>query len=194
MAATRKRETGPLRWIDAISEASGYLSGFCIFGSTLIICYAITVRAFGGTTIWQTELAIYLLMVVTFIGGAYGLKHGHHVSVDLLMGRLPGRARQVAQLVAAALSLVVITAVAWRAGEMWWNATERGWTSGTAWNPPLVFPYAILPLGMTLIGLQYLAIVARTIAAIVAGSGHGDDLAGDRADRGGEGGRGAWTR
>lgn len=167
MATTSKRALSfLLRSIDAASEVSGYLSGVCILGSTLIICYALTVRAFGGTTIWQTELAIYLLMFVTFVGGAYGLKHGHHVAVDLVVARLTGRARLVADLVAAGLSLTIVAVVGWRSFEMWLNATERGWTSGTAWNPPLVLPYAILPLGMALIALQYVATVARTIRAI----------------------------
>lgn len=171
--AVRGTKTGTRRigrWIDAISEASGYISGFCIVVSTLVICHAIVVRALGGTTIWQTELAIYLLMVVTFIGGAYGLKHGHHVRVDILLDRLPGRTRPVAELVATTLALLVIGAVAWRSAGMWWHATERGWTSGTAWNPPLVYPYAILPLGMALIALQYVVIVARTIRRITAGA------------------------
>ena len=162
-----------LRWIDAISEVAGYLSGFCIFGSTLIICYAITVRTLGGATIWQTELTIYLLMFVTFVGGAYGLKHGHHVGVDLLVNRLPGRARPILEVVGAALALVIIVVVGWRSFDMWLNATTRGWTSGTAWDPPLIFPYAILPLGMALIALQYIAIVARMIRSIATGQDDG---------------------
>lgn len=170
-ARSGRKEFFLLRWIDAISEVSGYLSGVCILGSTLVICYAIAVRALGGATIWQTELAIYLLMFVTFIGGAYGLKHGSHVAVDLLVDRLPGRARPAARLVAAVLALVIIAVVGWRSFDMWWGATERGWTSGTAWDPPLTFPYAILPLGMLLVALQYLVIITRTIRDVVGGPG-----------------------
>ncbi|MQA84788.1 MAG: TRAP transporter small permease subunit [Streptosporangiales bacterium] len=181
MAARRtgRKDFFLLRWIDALSEVSGYLSGACIFLATLIICYAVAVRALGGTTIWQTELAVYLLMFVTFIGGAYGLKHGDHVSVSVLVDRLPGRARSITLLVAAGLSLVIIAVVGWRSFDMWWMATERGWKSNTAWGPSLTFPYAILPLGMLLIGLQYLVIVARTIRTLLAGDdGQHDDEGG----------------
>lgn len=196
MAETRKdrRDFFLLRWIDAVSEVSGYLSGAFIFLATLIICHAIVVRFLGGTTIWQTELAVYLLMFVTFVGGAYGLKHGDHVNVDVLVNRLPGRARSVALLVAAGLSLLIIVVVGWRSFDMWWVATERGWRSSTAWNPPLTYPYAILPLGMLLIGLQYLVIIVRMIRTLAAGDGGGGDGGGGKGGRGedgrGKGGRG----
>lgn len=159
-----QREFFALRWIDRISEVTGYLSGACIFVATLAICYAVVLRATGRSTIWQTELAVYLLIFVTFVGGAYGLKHGSHVSVDLLDSRLSPKGQVVLQLVRAGISLVLIAVVGWYSSLMWWEATSRGWTSGTAWNPSLMYVYAILPLGMLLIGLQYLAQIIRVLA------------------------------
>ncbi|BBL80240.1 C4-dicarboxylate TRAP transporter small permease protein DctQ [Rubrobacter xylanophilus] len=158
-----------LRWIGWVSEVSGYISGLLIFASTLIICYAVLLRALGFSTVWQTELTIYLLMFVTFIGGAYGLKHDEHVNVDLLINRLPVRAASLLKLVAALLSLVVIAVVAWRSGMMWLEATEKGWRSGTAWNPPLTYPYAILPIGMALIALQYVVIMVELVRQVITG-------------------------
>jgi len=160
-----------LRWIGWASEASGYISGILIFASTLIICYAVLLRALGFSTVWQTELTVYLLMFVTFIGGAYGLKHDEHVNVDLLINRLPVRAASFLKLVAALLSLVVIAVVAWRSGMMWLEAAEKGWRSGTAWNPPLAYPYAILPIGMALIALQYVAIMVDLVRDLLTGEG-----------------------
>ena len=163
-----KREPAPLRWIDRLSEVTGYVSGACIFVATLVVCYAVVLRAMGHSTIWQTELAVYLLIFVTFVGGAYGLKHGSHVNVDLLDHRLSQKGQLVLQVVRAVLSLVLIAVVGWYSSLMWWEATSLGWTSGTAWNPPLTYIYAILPLGMLLIGLQYLVLIARAISAAAA--------------------------
>lgn len=157
-----------LRWVDRISEVTGYVSGVCILLATLIICYAVIMRAAGQSTTWQTELAVYLLIFVTFVGGAYGLKHGSHVHVDLLAHRLSERGQLVLQVVRAALSLVLIAVVAWSAYEMWWKATVAGSTSGTAWDPPLTYIYAILPLGMVLMGLQCLAEIVRATRDLVS--------------------------
>jgi TRAP-type C4-dicarboxylate transport system permease small subunit len=54
-------------------------------------------------------------------------------------------------------------------------------TSGTAWNVPLTYPYLIVPLGMTLIALQYLVIVVQIFQQIRAGgdsADEGEDLEG----------------
>jgi TRAP-type C4-dicarboxylate transport system permease small subunit len=166
MPTSQRREPRLLRAIDAVTEICGYLSGACIALATLVICYSVTVRALGQSTIWQTELTTYLLIFVTFVGGAYGLKHGSHVNVDVLISRLPARARVAVELLAMALSLVLIVVVLLRGVEMWWLATTEGFRSGTAWNPPLTVPYAVLPLGMALLALQYLALAWRRIRAL----------------------------
>lgn len=167
-AGAGRKEPLLFRWIDGACEGAGYLSGAAIFLATLVICYAVTLRAFGHTTIWQTEFAVYLLILVTFIGGAYGLKHGSHVRVDLLLEALPEKAAAVLQLVGSLLSLVVLAVVLWKSTGMWWQATVQGWGSGTAWNPPLTYPYAALPLGMLLMALQYLVLMARDLRAAFA--------------------------
>lgn len=186
----KRKDSFFLRWIDSASEISGYLSGACIFIAMLVICYAIIWRALGYGTVWQTELTVYLLMVVTFIGGAYGAKHGHHVKVDLIINWLPARGQLVAQLIAGSLSLFLVAMVAWYSYGMWWEATVRGVNSGTSWNPPLTYPYATLVVGMILMTLQYLAIISRTIRQLASRSYNGiacEDPNGKEENKGGRG-------
>nr|WP_275548868.1 TRAP transporter small permease [Streptomonospora sp. PA3] len=136
----------------------------------LVICYGVALRyLFGMSTIWQTELSVYLLMFAAFVGGAYGLRNGDHVRIDLVVKLLPGRVQIGVRLLAAVLGLLLALAVAAVSGFMWWESVETGARSGTAWNPPLALPYAILPAGMALIALQYLAIVAGLFRALRGG-------------------------
>ena len=67
---------------------------------------------------------------------------------------------------------------------MWWEATEAGWHSNTAWGPPLTYPYFILPFGMTLIALQYLVIISDSIQQLVGRRTEDTDQAdaGERAE------------
>lgn len=149
-----------LRWVDRISDAAGYVSGVLLLVSTLVICEAVALRYFiGAPTVWQTELSVYLLMFAAFVGGAYGLKHGDHVNVDIVIDKLPRRARGVATIVAAVLGLLFVAVVAYISFGLWWHATETGQRSGTAWNPRMTFPYFIIPLGTTLMSLQYVSII-----------------------------------
>lgn len=159
MSGPRTRKPVVFRSIDRLSELSGYVSGTLMLAAMLIICYSVLLRyLFGASTIWQTELAVYFLMFAAFVGGAYGLKHGEHVSVDIIVNQVSGRKQVVMRLVAAILSLLLIVIVGVIASVLWWETFEAGRGSGTAWNPPLMYPYFIVPLGMTLISLQYLSI------------------------------------
>lgn len=165
----RPRKLSPLRWVDGLSEASGYVSGILIVVSTLVICYAVVLRALGESTIWQTELTTYLLIFVTFVGGAYGAKHGEHVNVDLLINRLPERGRLVLNLVVSLLCLIFVVVIAWVSYEAWAIVVQLDRSSGTAWDPSLIIPYAILPVGMALIALQYVVIMIRDARSLIHG-------------------------
>ena len=156
-----------LRYIDRLSELAGYMSAVLILVSMLVVCYGVFLRyALGASTVWQLELSTFFLMFAAFVGGAYGLKHGDHVNLSLIVDRLPEKARLYVKLVASVLGFVFVAIVASIAYVLWWQTTEAGRTSGTAWNVPLTYPYLIVPLGMTLIALQYLVIVVRTFQQI----------------------------
>lgn len=158
------------RTIDWLSELSGYASGVLILASMLIICYGVVLRyVLGASTVWQTELAVYFLMFAAFVGGAYGLKHGDHVKIDVVANRLPGRVRLFVNFLAVVLSLLFIATIGVLSFDMWWDAVQTGRRSSTAWRVPLGFPYFMLPLGMTLMALQYLVIAAEILRKFISG-------------------------
>jgi TRAP-type C4-dicarboxylate transport system permease small subunit len=162
------------RSVERLSEASGYVSGVLILASMLVVCYGVLLRYFlGASTIWQTELAIYFLMFAAFVGGAYGLKHGDHVRIDLVVNRFSGRTRTLINLVAALMGLSLIVVIGIIGLVLWWETTVAGRRSGTAWNPPLTYPYFIVPLGMGLIALQYLVIAAELFQKLRTGDTDG---------------------
>jgi TRAP-type C4-dicarboxylate transport system permease small subunit len=168
-----------LRYIDRLSELAGYASAVLILVSMLVVCYGVFLRyVLGASTIWQLELSTYFLMFAAFVGGAYGLKHGDHVNLSLIVDRLPEKTRLYVRLLASVLGFVFVAIVASIAYVLWWETTEAGRTSGTAWNVPLTYPYLIVPLGMTLIALQYLVIVVRIVQQIRT-SDHPPDEGGD---------------
>lgn len=176
-----------LRYVDRLSELSGYASGVLILAAMLTVCYGVLLRyVLGASTVWQLELSTYFLMFAAFVGGAYGLKHGDHVKIDLLVDRLPQKAQLYVRLLAAVLGFLFIVIVALIAYDLWWETTESGRTSGTAWNVPLTYPYLIVPLGMTLIALEYLIIAFDILRQIISGQtgdrppDRGEDLGGGR--------------
>jgi TRAP-type C4-dicarboxylate transport system permease small subunit len=157
-----RKPTAFSRYVGIASDVFGYASAILIVLAMLVISYAALLRYIvGASTVWQTELSIYFLMFATFCGGAYGLKHGDHVKIDLVTVRLPAKAQRIVQLAAAVLGLILVAVVAVMAFQAWWETAQAGRRSGTAWNPPLFLPHLILPVGMTLLELQYLALIVE---------------------------------
>ena len=155
------------RWANVLSEAAGWLSALALMVATAVTMYGVALRYFfGRPTIWQTELSIYLLMFVAFVGGAYGLKHHAHVGVDLLVDRLPTKPRLVVRILTTALALVIVLAVFWSASHEWMAAIEGGWRTPTAWEAPLSVVYGILPVGMLLIAFQLIAFLIDGVLAL----------------------------
>lgn len=159
------------RVIDRMCAVSGYVSAVLILLAMLVVCHGVLLRyVFGASTVWQTETTIYLVMFASFVGGAYGLRHGDHVRIDLVINMLPPRGQLVMKLVSAVLGTLFTILVTVVATNMWLHTLDVGAHSGTAWNPPLVYPHFILPLGMGLISLQYLMITGRLAHGLFTGA------------------------
>lgn len=156
------------RWANWLSELTGYLSGVALVVATFVTTHGVFVRyVLRESTIWQTETTIYLLMFVTFVGAAYGLKHHAHVGVDLLVELVHGRVQLIWKTIAAVLCLAVVLVVLWTSYEMWYQAWQGGHRSATAWRAPLSIAYAILPLGMLLVALQYIAMIIEAVQGLM---------------------------
>lgn len=158
------------RWANVLSEVAGYLSAVALVLATLAMMHGVLTRyLFSSPTTWQTEVSVYLLVFVTFVGGAYGLKHHAHVGVDLVVDRLPVRAQLVVRLVTALLAMLVVVAVIKTAYGTWLEAYEGGFRTSTVLGTPLWLVYAILPVGMLLILFQYLYFTIDAVQCLVAG-------------------------
>ncbi len=64
---------------------------------------------------------------------------------------------------------VLAAILAWHAWPMWWEAVSGNEHSESLWGPPSWIPYLFLPLGMTLLFLQYIVHIADKISALKRG-------------------------
>ncbi|MBI5016291.1 MAG: TRAP transporter small permease [Deltaproteobacteria bacterium] len=167
--------TNPIvRAVNGLSTLAGYVSALCILAATLIIVEQVVVRyVFKVPTVWQVETSVYLLIAATFLGAPYGLKENAHINIDMIILHLSRRAREWLDLVTSVIALAFCLFLAWRGSAMWWDAYEGGWTSSGIFSFPLVYPYALLPLGMALTSLQYLLRLAERVKGLRGGEAGG---------------------
>ncbi len=150
-----------LRWvarmIEGFNRAMYWVSAGAILLSSLILTYEVVMRYFLKIpTIWEVETAVYLGILATFLGAAYGLKDGAHINIDLVTRTLPVRVQRKIEAVTSFLSLLFCLYVAYKGWELFWEAYSKGWKSDSLWGPPLAIPYFFLPLGLTLLSLQFI--------------------------------------
>ena len=70
-----------LRFVAAISTLAGWCSAAMIVAAVAITCQMIFVRfVLNGSTFWQTEAVIYLMVAATLIGLPYVQKLRGHVN------------------------------------------------------------------------------------------------------------------
>lgn len=153
-----------LRAVAAISTLAGWCSATMIVAAVAITCQMIFVRwVLNASTVWQTEVVIYLVISATLIGLPYVQRLRGHVNVDLIPLSLPPRARFALAILTSALSIVIISIMLWYGYEYWHFAWDRGWRSDTVWGVRLWIPYLALPIGF---GLLLLQLVADLVAVL----------------------------
>ena len=129
-----------------------------IVAAVAITCQMIVIRfVLNGSTIWQTEAVVYLVIAATLVGLPYVQRLRGHVNVDLIPLTLPRRARFVLAVVTSVLSIAIIAVMLWYGYDYWHYAMERGWRSDTVWGVRLWIPYISLPIGFGLLLLQLIA-------------------------------------
>ena len=171
-SSARKKESNAnpslnpfLRGVAATSTFAGWCSAAMILMAVLVTCQMIFVRfVLNASTVWQTELVVYLVIAATLIGLPYVQQLRGHVNVDLVPLSLKGRARFGLSLFTSALSILVVSIMLYYGYDYWHLAWSKNWTSDTVWAVRLWIPYIILPLGF---GLLLLQLIADFIAVVI---------------------------
>lgn len=152
-----------LTLIAAISGCGTFLAILC---AMIAISYEVMARYFfSWPTVWEIEAAIFLLIFATFIGSVHALKDDAHVSMDMVAVILKPHIRERLNIGISLASMFFCVFVSVKGWEMWWEAFSLGWRSDSIWAPPLWVPYIFLPVGFTLMSIQYLGMLISQIVS-----------------------------
>ncbi len=147
-----------LKAVAAISTVAGWCSAAMIVAAVGITCQMIVVRfVLNGSTVWQTEAVIYLVIAATLVGLPYVQRLRGHVNVELIPLMLGPRARFALAVMTGLASIGIVAVLLFYGYDYWHYAMTRGWTSDTVWAVPLWIPYLSIPVGFGLLLLQLIA-------------------------------------
>ena len=158
------------RLIDGLTYLTGWTAALCLVGAALVVTEAVIVRKILGiSTIWQIEASVFMLIFTVFAGAPFVQKNEHHLNVDLVIIHLSPKTRQITLILVSIMSCLLAGILAWYAWPMWWEAVVNNEHSESLWGPPLWIPYLFLPLGMTLLFLQYIVYIHGKIVDLKKG-------------------------
>ena len=89
--------------------------------------------------------------------------------MDLVIIHLSPRTREIVLIIVSFVSCIIAAILAWYAWPMWWETVVNNQHSESLWGPPLWIPYIFLPLGMTLLFLQYIVYIRQKITNLKKG-------------------------
>jgi TRAP-type mannitol/chloroaromatic compound transport system permease small subunit len=159
-----------LKIIDQISEQSGKAVSFFIIFLVGVILFEIFSRyLFNSPTIWAHEVSQMIYGAYVILLGAYVLKRGGHVNVEILYGRFQPRTKAIIDLFTWLFFFYFCGLLLWKGGGMAWESFLVRETEPTAFAPP-VYPIKMtVPLGALLILLQGLAKFIRDLTFVFTG-------------------------
>lgn len=159
-----------LKIIDSISEWAGKCTSFIILPGIAILAWEVISRyGFNHPTMWAHGTSQRLFAAYYILGGAYVLRYGDHVNVDIIYCRLSPRIKAI---------LDCLTSVAFFAfcGVLLWQGLEFALTSlvqlepdDTPWRAPIYPVKLMIPAGALLILLQGLANFFRNMFTAITG-------------------------
>ena len=145
-----------------------YALGFMLLIQVIVIVSQVLLRNFADYPIaWSEELSRYLMIWVTFLGGAWAVAEDQNIVIDILVTKLRPRwqawALFVADLVTAILLVLLIkwSLDMFRHPVIWFQRSP-------AMQLPMIYLYMSLPLGCF---LMLVLQVLRSFIRIRRGSG-----------------------
>ena len=161
----RPATRNPLEWaLYYVNRGVVIVAMFALVLAASVLSYSVVVRyLFKSPTDWQDEMAVFLLVGVTFGCGAMVQAHRGHVGIGVLESALSPRANSWRLLLVDVVSGLFCAFFAWKSWTLCAEAWREGQTTSTTWAPPLWIPYSLMAAGMTLLVLQFLCQVLLRI-------------------------------
>ncbi len=148
--------------LDQIARILEFVGRLVLAFMALTIFYDSTMRyLFAAPTSWSLEVNSFLMVFVALMVAAEVERRGEHIGISLLPNAMPPRVQRAMQIVVSLTGATFCAILAWRGFMMSQTALEYGERVSSAFGTPIWIPYALLPIGFTALGAQFLLTAIR---------------------------------
>jgi C4-dicarboxylate transporter DctQ subunit len=131
---------GIIGWINQSIAAIGIAGGVALAFYNVVARYV-----FGSSLTWAGELTVYLFLWSAFFGAAYCFKKDAHISITILLEKVPPKVAKGLMLLSHAITFVFLAAVSWYGYEYLQLVIELDERSIDL-DIPMWIPYLVIPV------------------------------------------------
>lgn len=168
-----------------VAAAMNYVGGWGFILCAAFITLDVLFRNFGGfSSAATTEITGYMLAFGIAWGLAHALATRSHIRIDVLVNKLPLRARQYLHAIALALLAALAAFLAWCAWTLFDESLLFKATDTSALAIPLIIPQGLWAIGVTALAIMTALLLLEVVCLLLAGDAAGiDALLGPRGYR-----------
>jgi TRAP-type C4-dicarboxylate transport system permease small subunit len=148
---------------------SGLLACLVIVFMTGAVAAEVVLRQAGLPAFgWTLELSEYGLVLVSFLGAPWVLRHQEHISVDIVIRHVRPTMSRILLTIADVTSAAACLILAWFATQVALEALQRGTILYNYFAIPQWLILAILPLGAILLTIEFALRIWRRLGDVGA--------------------------
>lgn len=122
--------------------------------ATIVLAQVVLRYVFRAPLIWAEEASVFLMIWIAFVGAGLALREGAHIAMNLLPARLPRVWSRTLLAVSGVAMIGFLAVVLWQGSLL---ALFVGDQPSPALRLPMVWPYAIMPLGAAFMIVEVIA-------------------------------------
>jgi len=159
-----------IRFVDSLNDRVGKVFSFFIYAMVLILVYEVVMRyVFNSPTIWAHETSEFFYGAHFIVGGAFALRWGAHVNIDVIHRYFPLRTRAIVDLFTWLVFYIFCGVLLWHAVGMATESVKVMEYTDSVWGPPLWPVLLTIPLAAALILLQALTKTIKDTYTAITG-------------------------
>jgi C4-dicarboxylate transporter DctQ subunit len=158
------------KYLDIAEKVFAFFAGLLLLFVAFSTCTAIALRFMKiAVPLWSVQFNEYSLLWITFLGGAWLLRRGRHVSLDIVTRRVKPRALNILNIMLGFMGLGVCGLLTWITAAVAWDNFQRNVIDVRAVDVPKYTILSIVFAGFLLLFLEFFNDVYRNIRQLKAG-------------------------
>jgi len=142
---------------DRVLNILAFAAGTILILAMLSVIIGVVARyCFERPQIWVIECTEYSLLFVTFLGTAWLLREEGHIKVESVLARLNPKTQRIINIVTSATCAIIFFIITLYGVKTTWTYVKLNYHLPTILAPPQYIIIAIIPLGSSLLLIQFL--------------------------------------